>query len=116
MSAQKRSKFHGLFGEIPESPAEEPAIVEDLVNVGPDESPRNQEIKKSRKEAITSRTQGIKKSRNQEGTEVTRTKTNYEIRDDYVLAMKRLAVDEGRKIYEVLESAIKEYLKKKGRL
>ncbi|MDP9310383.1 MAG: hypothetical protein M3R24_05755 [Chloroflexota bacterium] len=116
MSAQKRSKFHGLFGESSENPAEQPAVVESSVNVGSDEAGRKQETKKPREEASTSRNEERKKSRNQEGSEIARTKTNYEIRDDYVLAMKRLAVDERRKIYEVLEAAIEEYLKKKGRL
>ena len=39
-------------------------------------------------------------------------KTNYEIRQDYVRALKRIAVDEERKIYDVLEEAIGEYLQR----
>jgi hypothetical protein len=39
-------------------------------------------------------------------------KTNYEIRQDYVRALMRIAVDEERKIYDVLEEAIAEYLER----
>jgi undecaprenyl pyrophosphate synthase len=96
MNTQK-SRFHGLFEQPvsqPEQPERKPAVKkakgEEVLEV------RNQEIKKSRKE---------------EGG-VTRVKTNYEIRQDYVRALKRIAVDEERKIYDVLEEAIGEYLKR----
>lgn len=57
------------------------------------------------------RKEGIKKSRNQDNY-FPRIKTNYEIRQDYVRALKRIAVDEERKIYEVMEQAISEYLER----
>jgi hypothetical protein len=62
------------------------------------------------------RNQESKKSRNQETADnaISRVKTNYEIREDYVRAFKRIAVDEGRKIYQVLEEAMGEYLQRRA--
>jgi undecaprenyl pyrophosphate synthase len=98
MNTQK-SRFHGLFEpqvSQPEQPERKPvakkAPGDDTMKV------RNQETKKSRKE--------------EEGT-VTRVKTNYEIRQDYVRALKRIAFDEERKIYDVIEEAIGEYLERR---
>jgi undecaprenyl pyrophosphate synthase len=98
MSTQK-SRFHGLFEQQASQP-EQPARMRAAKKASAEETlkPRNQETKKSRKE--------------EEGT-VTRVKTNYEIRQDYVRALKRVAVDEGRKIYEVMEEAISEYLERR---
>jgi hypothetical protein len=53
-----------------------------------------------------------KKSRMQERP-FPRIKTNYEIRQDYVQGLKRVALDESRKIYDVLEEAIGEYLERR---
>ena len=47
---------------------------------------------------------------------VERTKPGYEIRTDLLRAVKRLAVDENRFNYEIIEEALEEYLTKKGRL
>ncbi len=98
----KRSKFEGLFeeqenqGDQPVPPAEQsvPSTHTDQEEIL---EPRNQERKKSRKE------EGV----------APRIKTNYEIRQDYVHAMKRVALDDGRKIYEVLEDAIAQYLEQR---
>jgi hypothetical protein len=67
------------------------------------EQERNQEIKESI--ILYSKKSRIK------GSSVPRIKTNYEIRQDYVQALKRIALDEHRKIYEVIEEAIDQYLK-----
>jgi beta-mannanase len=83
----KKSRFEGLFQPKDNQLEEE----------------RSQEIKES---IILD----YKKSRKQESP-VPRVKTNYEIRQDYVQALKRIAVDEQRKIYEVIEEAIDQYLK-----
>jgi hypothetical protein len=55
-----------------------------------------------------------KNPRNQESTPgaPTRIKTNYEIGTNLVRALKRHAVDQRRKIYEVLEEAISEYIER----
>ena len=58
---------------------------------------RNQETKKSRKE-----------------DEVKRRKHNYEVREELIRRMKRVALDEDRKIYEVIEEAMEEYLAKRS--
>jgi hypothetical protein len=87
------SKFQGLFepqANQPDQPVGDQAIKGDTT----------EEILQEGKEEI-------KNSRNQE-----RVKTNYEIRRDYVQALKRVAVDESRKIYEVLDEAIAEYLER----
>jgi hypothetical protein len=52
-----------------------------------------------------------KKPRKQE-TPFPRIKTNYEIRQDYVQGLKQVALDESRKIYDVLEETIGEYLER----
>jgi predicted transcriptional regulator len=92
MSKQK-SKFQGLF----EPQASQP------------DQPVGDQVMKSdaTEEILQERKEEIKKSRIQE-----RVKTNYEIRRDYVQALKRVAVDEDRKIYEVMEQAIAEYLER----
>jgi hypothetical protein len=92
MSNQK-SKFEGLF----EPQAEQPA--------------QPVEEQETNKEFLKSRNKEIKKRRIQESP-VPRIKTNYEIRQDYVQTIKRIAVFEQRKIYEVIEEAIAEYLKR----
>jgi undecaprenyl pyrophosphate synthase len=97
MNTQK-SRFHGLF-EQPVSQPEQPE--------------RKPAVKKTKgEEILQSRNQEYKKSRKEEEGGVTRVKTNYEIRQDYVRALKRIAVDEERKIYDVLEEAIGEYLQR----
>jgi hypothetical protein len=83
------SKFQGLF----EPQANQP------------DQPVGDQVMKS------DTTEEIKTSRNQEKS-FPRIKTNYEIRQDYVQALKRVAVDESRKIYEVLDEAIAEYLER----
>jgi hypothetical protein len=87
----KKSRFQGLF-EPPANQPDQPAGAQ--VMKADTEEAINQEIKKSRKEE----------------SPFPRVKTNYEIRQDYVQALKRVAVDENRKIYEVMEEAIAEYL------
>ncbi len=47
---------------------------------------------------------------------VPRRKPGYEIRIDLLNEAKKLAVDEGRFNYEIVEDALEEYLRKKGRL
>jgi len=47
---------------------------------------------------------------------VPRRKPGYEIRIDLLNEAKKLAVDEGRFNYEIVEDALEDYLKKKGRL
>ena len=100
--SEKRSKFVGLFQDQ-ENQAEEPAP---LTEQPMPSSHTHQE------ETLEPRNQESKKSRKQEKT-TPRIKTNYEIRQDYVHAMKRVALDDGRKIYEVLEDAIAQYLEQR---
>jgi hypothetical protein len=97
MSTQK-SRFEGLFDpqvNQPDQPVGEQVTKSDTEEETLQE--RNQEIKKTRKQA----------------SPFSRVKTNYEIRHDYVRALKRIAVDEERKIYEVMEEAIAEYLERR---
>jgi hypothetical protein len=97
MSTQK-SRFQGLFepqGNKPEQPERKPvtkkAPGKDIMKV------RNQETKKSRKEESS----------------VPRVKTNYELRQDYVKAFKLIAADENRKIYDLINEAMGEYLERR---
>jgi undecaprenyl pyrophosphate synthase len=86
----KRSRFHGLFTD-------------------------DQEVLKSRNQEILEvSNQETKKPRKEETAPAmpTRIKTNYEIRADLAQALKRHAVEHQRKIYEVLEDAISEYLER----
>ncbi len=101
--SRRRSKFEGLF-EASDNQSEQP-IQEQAENTLPP-------VRKAAEESLKPRNQEIKISRNKEQAAVVapRVKTNYEIRQDYVRAMKRIAVDDGRKIYEVLEDAIGQYL------
>jgi hypothetical protein len=103
MSA-KKSKFAGLFGEPEQGGEPQQSLSEQALVV---EQPRVQEIEIEREE-------GKKKSRKQ-GDEVVRVKTNYEIREDYVRAFRIMAASEGRKIYQLLEEAIEQYLASKGK-
>jgi undecaprenyl pyrophosphate synthase len=97
MSTQK-SRFHGLF---------EPQVSQ------PEQLERKPVTKKAHGvDTMKARNQESKKSRKEEEGAVTRIKTNYEIRQDYVRALKRIALDEERKIYDVIEEAIAEYLKR----
>jgi hypothetical protein len=89
------SKFQGLFepqANQPDQPVGEQAMKGDTGQETLEE--RNKEFKQGRKQE----------------SPFPRIKTNYEIRQDYVRALKRIAVDEERKIYEVMEQAIAEYL------
>ncbi len=98
----RRSRFEGLF-EPQASQAEHP-VQEQAEQAAAPLRDTSEEILKERKEET-------KKPRNQEGI-APRVKTNYEIRQDYVRTMKRIAVDEGRKIYEVMEEAIGQYIER----
>lgn len=98
MSA-KKSKFVGLFGE-PEQENEMPQNQSEQTL--PSAESRTQENNLEREE-------GKKKSRKQDD-QVVRVKTNYEIREDYVRAFRIMAASEGRKIYQLLEEAIEQYL------
>ncbi len=69
-----------------------------------DQLANDEEIEKSRK---------VEKEKT---IKVEREKPGYAIRKDLLLAAKRLAVDEDRFNYDVIEEALEEYLKKKGRL
>jgi hypothetical protein len=98
MSTQK-SRFAGLFNEPQGNQTAQP-VGKPVAKKDPGEEPleeRKQESKKSRKEENA----------------VSRVKTNYEIRQDYVRALKRIAVDEERKIYDALEEAIAQYLERR---
>ncbi len=102
----RKSRFEGLFepeATEPEQPAQAP--LQDVPETG--------DILEETKEP---RHQDTKKSRNQgkSAGAVPRVKTNYEIRQDYVREMKLIAVNEGRKIYDVLEEAIGQYIKHRG--
>ena len=100
----KKSKFAGLFGEPEQEGEMQQSLPGSVVST---EQPRSQETKLEREE-------GKKKSRKQ-GDEVVRVKTNYEIREDYVRAFRIMAASEGRKIYQLLEEAIEQYLASKGK-
>jgi hypothetical protein len=93
-----KSKFQGLF-ESPSSQAEQPVKEQAPKTANGEETLEeiNQEKKKSRKEENS----------------FPRVKTNYELRQDYVKAFKRIAVDEDRKIYDVIDEAMGEYLKRR---
>jgi hypothetical protein len=93
----KKSRFEGLFTPQDTRPAQ------------PGDAPRGEEARKQ--ESKKARIQETKKSRKEESP-VLRIKTNYEIRQEYLRALKRIAVEEERKIYEVLEEAIGEYLER----
>ena len=71
-------------------------------NVETEKSPF-EEIEKGRK--VGKKTHGVE-----------RVKPGYEVRRDLLLAVKRLALDEDRFNYEIVEEALEEYLRKKGRL
>jgi hypothetical protein len=43
----------------------------------------------------------------------TRVKTNIQLRQDYFKGIKKIAVDEDRNIYEVLEDAMAQYLERR---
>ena len=73
--------------ELPEAQDETPST----------EPSRNLETKISRKE------EGVK-----------RRKLGYEIREDLIRQCKQVALDEDRKIYEVIEEALSEYLTKRA--
>jgi hypothetical protein len=59
-----------------------------------------------------SRNQETKKPRKEE--EMKRRKYNYEVREELIRKMKRIALEEDRKIYEVIEEALSEYLAKRS--
>ena len=73
---------------------EQPEIQEEAQSLEPS---RNLETKNSRKEA------GVK-----------RRKLGYEIREDLIRQCKQVALDEDRKIYEVIEEALVAYLAKRA--
>ena len=62
-----------------------------------------------------SRNQEIEKSRNRESVveKPRRIKRGYELREDLVKAFKVTAAEEGRKIYEVMEEALEQYLERR---
>jgi len=116
----KKSRFQGLFE--PDAPPIEPTEQEQVETTAAQptseviKEPRNQGTKNRRNQGTKkSRIEEIKEPRNQGNipTSVPRIKTNYEIRQDYVRALKRVAVDDGRKIYEVMEEAIAQYLEQR---
>jgi hypothetical protein len=90
----KRGRGYRLSTEQPTAaePAQETQQAEPR-----EQNTRNQEIKKPRKEE-----------------EVKRRKYNYETREDLIRRMKRVALDEDRKMYEVIEEAMEEYLAKRS--
>jgi hypothetical protein len=99
MSA-KKSKFQGLFEdeqiEDAPSPPQESSTVAPTV---PEEilEPRNQEIEKPR---------------SQDGN----SNVTLRIKTNYVRAFKVMAADERRKIYQLLEEAMKDFLVKRGKI
>ncbi len=66
-----------------------------------DVSSRNQEIEKSRKEERTKQ-------------KVKRVKPGYELREDLVKACKRIAFEEERHNYEIVEEALEQYLARRA--
>ncbi len=75
------------------------------------EGGRNREIENSTNVEIE---KSIKSGRKAQGVE--RVKPGYEVRKDLLLAVKRLALDEDRFNYEIVEDALEAYLRSKGRL
>ena len=75
------------------------------------EKSRNVEIENSRDVEME---KTIKSGRKTQGIE--RVKPGYEVRKDLLLAVKRLALDEDRFNYEIVEDALEAYLRSKGRL
>ncbi len=72
-----------------------------------EQSMQPQEIEKSRNLEIEKpRMQGAR-------SKVKRIKPGYELREDLIKACKRIAFEEERHIYEVIEEAIEEYLKRR---
>jgi hypothetical protein len=102
---------HKLAGLLPDEPVK-PVIRRgqgirlstDVQNEEHTDQVKNQEMEKSR---------NIEKEKREK---VEREKPGYAIRKDLLLAAKRLALDEDRFNYEVIEEALEEYLKKKGKL
>ncbi len=103
----KKSKFQGLF--------EDEHGVEEVVLPQPPEQIAPALVEEENKQSSN---EEIKKSRNQDtgSDNIPRVKTNYEIREDYVRAFKVMAADERRKIYQLLEEAMKDFLVKRGRI
>jgi undecaprenyl pyrophosphate synthase len=62
-----------------------------------------------------SRNRNIEKSRNREtvSAKPRRIKRGYELREDLVRACKMIAAQEDRKIYEVMEEALEQYLEQR---
>jgi hypothetical protein len=62
-----------------------------------------------------SRNRDVEKSRNREITPAKprRIKRGYELREDLVKAFKMIAAQEDRKIYEVMEEALEQYLEQR---
>ncbi len=69
----------------------------------------------AQEEAENSRNREIEKRRKVEN-KVPRQKPGYEIRTDLLKAVKRLALEEDRFNYEIIEEALEQYLTARGRL
>jgi hypothetical protein len=81
--SKQKTRFEGLFQPLPSQPLGEQAA----------------------------KSEGHK-IRNQQPS-FTRVKTNLPIRQDYFKGIKKIAVDEDKLIYEVIEEAMGEYLKRR---
>ena len=114
----KKSKFHGLFeapaetDELPPPPVIDPPAAP-APSLAPVEPPAP--VAADHHEIKNSRNQETKRTRNQDPA-IERKKTNYELRKDYVAGLKKIAADEDRPIYEIIEEALQQYLVAKGRL
>lgn len=75
-----------------------------------------EEIENSSKVEVENSSKVETKKDAEEKPKVPRRKPGYEIRIDLLNEAKKLAVDEGRFNYEIVEDALEDYLRKKGRL
>ncbi len=113
MSTKKK-----LGDMLPDEPAKPVIRRGQGIRFSTDSTPE-EEIEKSRNVETDNSTdaemeKSIKPGRKAQGVE--RVKPGYEVRKDLLLAVKRLALDEDRFNYEIVEDALEAYLRSKGRL
>ena len=56
------------------------------------------------------------KRKSQKSSTAIRVNRGVSVREDLIIECKRLALDDRRKLYEILDEALTEYLQRRGRL